>query len=100
MTGPSNLQQILAWMKYFRDGYSNTTSFTNLGVHIVSSVSVGTEPTGPVAMVALMGDPMVVFERLISGLESASALKKIERGHCPGDEVKATEGVTNLLICF
>ena len=69
-------------------------------VHIVSSVSVGTEPTGPVAMVALMGDPMVVFERLISGLESASALKKIERGHCPGDEVKATEGVTNLLICF
>ena len=24
----------------------------------------------------------------------------VERGHCPGDEVKATEGVTNLLICF
>ena len=24
----------------------------------------------------------------------------MERGHCPGDEVKATEGVINLLICF
>lgn len=42
--------------------------------------------TGPVAVVALMGDPMVVFERLISGQESASALKKMEGGHCPGDE--------------
>ena len=70
------------------------------GVHIVSSFSVGTELTCLVAMVALMGDPMVVFERLISGQESASALKKMERGHCHGDEVKATEGVTNLLICF
>ena len=46
-------------------------------------------------MVALMGDPMVVFERLISGWESTSSLKKMERGHCPGDEVKAKEGVIN-----
>lgn len=57
--------------------------------------SVGTELTGPVAIVALMGDPMMAFERLISGWESTLSLKKMERGHCPGDEVKATVGVIN-----
>ena len=28
-------------------------------------------------------------------LGGTSSLKKMERGHCPGDEVKATEGVIN-----
>ena len=32
----ANLQQILAWMKYFGDGYSNDTSFTNLGAVMIS----------------------------------------------------------------
>lgn len=68
--------------------------------HILFRLGKVSKLTGPVAVVALMGDPMVVFERLISGQESASALKKMEGGHCPGDEVKATEGVINLLICF
>lgn len=54
--------------------------------------------TGPVAVVAMMGDPMVVFERLISGWESASALKKMEGDHCPGDE-PSTDTKPIALLC-
>ena len=59
---------------------------------------LGTVPKlrGRVAVVALMGNPVMIFERLISGLESVSALKKMEEGHCPEDEVKAMEGSSQL----
>ncbi|XP_022809084.1 uncharacterized protein LOC111346055 isoform X2 [Stylophora pistillata] len=70
-------------------------------IRVVHPGKLGTEPelTGPVAVVALMGNPMMVCERLISGLESASALKKMEEGHCPEDEPSSrTEPVALLCI--
>ena len=42
----------------------------------------------------------MVFERLISGLESVSALKKMEEGHCPEEEVKAMESSSQLSNVF
>ncbi|KAK2552714.1 putative D-/L-hydantoinase subunit A [Acropora cervicornis] len=73
-----------------------------LGAGIMACGGLGTVPevTGPAAIVALMGDPLIIPERLISGLESTSALKKMEEGHCPGNEVKAMEVGDQLTNAF
>ncbi|XP_067048449.1 uncharacterized protein [Acropora muricata] len=70
-------------------------------IRVVHPSKLGTVPelSGRVAVVALMGNPVMVFERLISGLESVSALKKMEEGHCPEEEPSSrTEPVALLCI--
>lgn len=47
-----------------------------------------------------MGGPLIIPERLISGLDSTSALNKREEGLCPGNEVKAMEVGDQLTNAF
>lgn len=79
---------------------TKSTTTTKKTLLILFRLGTVPELSGRVAVVALMGNPVMVFERLISGLESVSALKKMEEGHCPEEEVKAMESSSQLSNVF